>query len=413
MKYHNSPALETRTVARSRLVRGCDECGERRYVSGDADLLFSVRASRDGRFAYEGINTAFETALATSTQEMRGLDISDCLTPKDAKSVRDALRACLAEKAEIKVRHRLGLGGQPRDMETTVIPLVGPRNGAYDRLIGRHRNLHYGYPGFETDTLTQAYENVSLAAVQDDIQQRIASELHDSTCQYLIAASLGLMRIRDGLGVSPETVRLCGEIDVSIATALRELRAFAYLLYPKELSIGGLKATIEQYVRGFTTRTLLRASTRISSVADRLPYVSQHALFRVVQEGLTNVFRHARATEVKIVVESTDDQVQLTIIDDGRGFHSNDVQSHGKTLSFGVGIPAMRARLEQLGGTLELQSSLAADHPGAVLCARIPRGLSARNRQKRAIGKVAHGYEACDNSRTLIVSGRYDRRLRH
>ena len=161
--------------------------------------------------------------------------------------------------------------------------------------------------------------NIRLVSIQEDIQQKIASDLHDSTCQHLIAASLGLMRIRASLGEPVSAERLCDEIDASIDEALREIRAFAYLLYPQDLTVDGLKATIEHYSQGFAARTSLRVSTRIASDVDRLPYEKQRSLLRVVQEALTNVFRHAKATKVEIVLEVADRRARLTISDDGHG----------------------------------------------------------------------------------------------
>jgi signal transduction histidine kinase len=232
-----------------------------------------------------------------------------------------------------------------------------------------------------TDGSADYHRSVSLASIQEDIQQRIASELHDSTCQHLVAASLGLMRIRTSFGDPVAAERLCDGVESSIDEALREIRAITYLLHPQDLSVGGLKATIEHYAHGFAARTLLRVSVRISAIVDRLPYETQRSLLRVTQEALSNVFRHAKATEVKIVLDATERHLRLTISDNGRGFPVNQPR-HG-TLSIGVGIPAMRARLEQLGGTLDIRSDPAARPSGTTLCAVFPRGLAAQRRHRR------------------------------
>jgi two-component system, NarL family, sensor kinase len=230
--------------------------------------------------------------------------------------------------------------------------------------------------------------NLSLASIQDQIQQRVASDLHDSTCQHLIAASLGLMRIRRSLGDAVGIERLCDEIDASIDEALREIRAFAYLLHPQDLTIDGLKATIEHYAEGFAARTSLQVGTRIVSDVDRLPYAKQRALLRVVQEALTNVFRHAKATEVQIVLESTDGHFRLMISDDGRGMPVQQSRSGLRAILPGVGIPAMRARLRQIGGTLEISSGPQTRRGGTVLCAVLPHDLAARKRNRRKVTSI-------------------------
>ncbi len=230
-----------------------------------------------------------------------------------------------------------------------------------------------------------AFLNASLASIQEDIQQRIASELHDSTCQHLIAASLSLMRIRSHLSASAEAERLCNEIDESLDKALKEIRAFTYLLHPQDLTVDGLKATIEDYARSFAARTSLHVSTSISVVADQLPFEHQRLLLRVTQEALTNVFRHAKATEVKIVIEATDTDLRLTISDNGCGLDATRRNRGATAISMGVGIPAMRARLDQLGGTLEIYSNPTMQNSGTIISAVFAHGLATRVRKRRKV----------------------------
>ena len=236
--------------------------------------------------------------------------------------------------------------------------------------------------------------SVNLASIQEDIQQRIASDLHDSTCQHLIAASLGLMRIRRSLGDPVAAERLCQEIDASIDEALRELRAFAYLLHPQDLTLERLKATIEHYADGFAARTSLRVTTRIASEVDLLPYETQRSILRVVQEALTNVFRHARATEVDIVLDVAESELRLTISDNGRGFPADHGKPGGKAISIGVGIPAMRARLQQIGGSLDIYSDTTVRRSGTILRAVFPHGLTTNRRRARKAGTDIRGHRS-------------------
>ena len=151
------------------------------------------------------------------------------------------------------------------------------------------------------------------------------------------------MRIRRSMDDPVGAERLCDEIDASIDEALREIRAFTYLLHPQDLTVDGLKATIEHYANGFAARTSLRVTSSIVPDVDRLPYEKQRSLLRVVQEALTNVFRHAKATEVSIVIEAIGSQFRLTISDNGRGLRADYTKHGAKAISIGVGIPAMRA----------------------------------------------------------------------
>jgi signal transduction histidine kinase len=115
-------------------------------------------------------------------------------------------------------------------------------------------------------------------------------------------------------------------------------------------------------------------------------------LLRVVQEALTNVFRHAKATEVSIVIDATDTQFQLTVSDNGRGLRADHAKQGAKGISIGVGIPAMKARLEQIGGSLDIRSDPATQRSGTILCAVFPHALvtNRRNRRKTTTVMRAH-----------------------
>ncbi|GMO99040.1 sensor histidine kinase [Bradyrhizobium sp. TM239] len=379
VKVHVSPASEShRTSLGNWLQTGSEQSIEALYWTFSADLLFVVRPSPEGRFVYQAINPEFGSRLGLSPEDVYDMDVFDCMNADDARIVCQALGACVAEGAEIRIRQRLAFGGSPRNVETVVIPVVQSSHGGAVRLIGSHRPLRNR--AFESGGGPDNRLGVNLGLIQEGIQQRIASDLHDSTCQHLIAASLGLMRIRSSIGKSDLAEQLCDEIDGSIDEALREIRAFAYLLHPRNLAGEGLKAAIERYAEGFAARTSLRASVDIVPDVDRLPYETKRTLLRVVQEALTNVFRHANATEVAIVIDTADGRFHLTLSDNGRGLPPGFGRS---AVSVGVGIPAMQARLHEIGGTLDIQSSRAPRHTGTVLCAVFPYAPSADRANRR------------------------------
>lgn len=222
---------------------------------------------------------------------------------------------------------------------------------------------------------TAANLGLHLLSIREEVHQRIASDLHDSTCQHLIAASLNVMRMRRSINDVHSAERICNDIDASIDQALSEIRAFTYLLHPQNLLADGLKATIEHFADGYSSRTSLQTSLEITPEVDRLPYEAQRSLLRVIQEALMNVFRHAKATVVRISIEAMGTHLELRVIDDGSGM---PVGSGSKALSSGVGIPGMRARLQQLGGALEIHSSSEMECRGTTLSATIPHRSRAR-----------------------------------
>jgi len=154
----------------------------------------------------------------------------------------------------------------------------------------------------------------------------------------------------------------------------------------------GLKNTIEQFVSGFSARTSLKTSLEIAPEVDELSYERQRAVLRVIQEALMNVFRHAQATQVKVAMQAADTHFKLRVADNGRGMPINQARSGPKAISFGVGIPAMRARLRRLGGTLEIHSSSAPGRRGTTLCAELPHALRPKRARQPVRPHSHHGH---------------------
>ncbi len=189
-----------------------------------------------------------------------------------------------------------------------------------------------------------------LLVLQEEERQRIAGELHDSTAQHLVAASLNLQKLRSRTGLSKDARSLCREMEMSLQEASKELRAFTYLLHPPQLTEQGLITSLEHYVQGFGRRTGLQVVLRTTPSAESIPPQLRRCVYRIVQEGLSNVHRHASATRVRVDVRCLGSRLHLIVIDDGCGIKP-DVASSG------VGLPGIGVRLRQLGGRLDVTSS--------------------------------------------------------
>jgi len=339
------------------------------------EFLFGIRISDAGQLFYESINPAFERSLGVSIAGGEKA-IHDCMSEVDAKSICASCDACVAEGRPVRYRHRLALGGRRREFDTIINPVRDPESGNIVKLVGSHRAIEDSaiVDAVNKTAKRRASTNldVRLLSLQEEVQQRIASDLHDSTCQHLIAASLNVMLVRRTLKDIGGAEKFCDDLDASIDQAIREIRSFTYLLHPQNLRADGLKATVEQFVGGFSARTSLRADLEIAPEVDSLSYEKQRCVLRVIQEALMNVFRHAKATSVKVAIEATDTHFKLRINDNGCGMPVGQARSGTKAISFGVGIPAMRARLQQMGGALEIRSSSAIGRRGTTLCAVIP-----------------------------------------
>lgn len=210
-----------------------------------------------------------------------------------------------------------------------------------------------------------------LLRTQDEERKRIGRDLHDSLGQYLAALkmsldSLHLSRAAQNNGLSSDIancVRLAED-------SLREMRTISYLLYPPMLEEMGLKSAIRWYIEGFSKRSQIETTFEADEDFDRLAPEVELALFRVLQEGLTNVHRHSGSNTASIRLFMLDRKAILEIQDKGKGFPPNlSVQLNADPLSStGVGLRGMTERMRQFGGELTFSST---PH-GTVITASVP-----------------------------------------
>jgi signal transduction histidine kinase len=206
---------------------------------------------------------------------------------------------------------------------------------------------------------------ISVVRAQDEERRRIARELHDSTGQNLIAGTLLLARIEGALPASAKpTVQ---QLEEMLQQSIREVRTVSYLLHPPLLDEVGLGPALRCYVDGYVERSGIAVDLDVAADVNRLPSDTELAVFRIVQEALTNVSRHSRSPTVRIRLareKASDGQnVVLSIEDAGRGMPAiNNVRAligHKPTSrSEGVGLASMRERLHHIGGRLEIDSAV-------------------------------------------------------
>lgn len=194
-----------------------------------------------------------------------------------------------------------------------------------------------------------------LINLQEKERQRIAQELHDSTTQHLVAANLNMMSLRQRVTLASDEVRLWDEVETSLTEVFNEIRTLSYLLHPLGLDVDGCCSTIGRYIDGFADRSGLIVDFRSDPKVDKLPRRMQRTLFRMVQEGLANVHRHACASHVSVQLRWIGGRVHVIITDDGRGARDKE---HGSPMRMGVGLRGIRARARQFGGDLKIRSGL-------------------------------------------------------
>jgi PAS domain S-box-containing protein len=204
-----------------------------------------------------------------------------------------------------------------------------------------------------------------LLRAQDEERRRIARELHDSTAQVLAALSINLDRLKTEVARRGSTRcrSLLAESAALAERATAELRTQAYLLHPPLLEERGLVAALRLFLKGFTERSGVAVRFTAPSRLARLAAAVELVLFRVVQEALTNVHRHAASPRAQIRLARRGAEIELAIRDYGRGLPAPADELPG------VGLAGMRERVAELGGTLRVTSA----RPGACIRVRLPR----------------------------------------
>jgi PAS domain S-box-containing protein len=214
-----------------------------------------------------------------------------------------------------------------------------------------------------------------LLQVQDDERRRMARELHDSVGQLLAAINMNISKVvREKEKLSSVAEKCVEENATLMQKVSQEIRTVSYLLHPPLLDEVGLRSAVKWYIEGFVERSKINVNLDMSADFDRLSSDQEIALFRVVQECLTNIHRHSGSSKAAIHIARNDGRVQLEVKDEGSGIALDKQLALNSSGALGVGVRGMRERLRQLGGNLEIQSNgkgtiviatLPVDHPKA------------------------------------------------
>ena len=208
-----------------------------------------------------------------------------------------------------------------------------------------------------------------LLRTQDEERKRIGRDLHDTLGQCVTAMKINLDTLAAGLETNSaikKQVIQCAEL---ADECVKEVRTISYLLYPPMLEEMGLKSAIAWYLEGFTARSGIQVTFQASSEFGRLSRDIELALFRVLQESLTNVHRHSGSQTAHVQLSSNGEIVALAVSDDGKGIPASILVESGEwKRAVGVGLRGMKERLAQLGGSLEVTS---AGH-GTTVTATVP-----------------------------------------
>ncbi|MGH9572648.1 MAG: ATP-binding protein [Candidatus Acidiferrales bacterium] len=230
-----------------------------------------------------------------------------------------------------------------------------------EALRGFNQQLEYRVRE-RTAELKQAEESArqlgaQLLRMQDDERRRIARDLHDSVGQAVAIMNMNLGQLARSPNLNQRELAVAIDAKALANNVSDQVRTISYLLHPPLLDDMGLPAALKWYVEGFSKRCGIRTHLELSRNFDRLPEDCEIAIFRIVQESLTNVHRHSAGASATVRVIWTPASVKVAIEDDGRGIPASKLRDFDRGAAMGVGLSGMRERISQLGGHLGVHST--------------------------------------------------------
>lgn len=338
------------------------------------DIIFSSRNGLDRDYLSERFHeyTGVPAASACGVVWMK------CVHPEDVREIEHSWQRSIKSGAGYESEYRLrSSSGAYRWFQARAVP-VRSSDGAIIKWYGTCTDIHdrklleqsirENAAALEktVNERTEALRRMSgrLLTLQDEERRRIARELHDSVGQELAAAKMNLDRVTPN---DPQQSSIAHNAMDSLQAAIQQVRTISHLLHPPLLDEVGLESTVRWYVEGLTARS----GIAVSFCADPSPFprfsrALETAIFRIVQEATTNVYRHSEATEVVVSIDHSDGLVTVKVSDNGKGLREDILTL--RSSSVGIGIGGMKQRVEELGGTLRLANA----SPGAIVEAVIP-----------------------------------------
>jgi PAS domain S-box-containing protein len=221
--------------------------------------------------------------------------------------------------------------------------------------------------------------NYTLVQAQEEERRRLALELHDGAGQWLAALKWKMDALQEDIAPhSPELSKRASDCLTLLDELSKEVRTVSHLLHPPLLDEAGLFSALGGYVEGLEERSGLVVKLEFGPDRTRLPREVEMAVFRIVQEALTNIHRHAQAKTANVRINQNSEMIRVEIQDGGRGIPSF-TSLNDPNVKMGVGLRGMYERVKQLGGNFELRSGTG----GTTVTAVLPIGYS-RSQDARA-----------------------------
>lgn len=321
----------------------------------EANYRRLFESSRDGtvvlsfpKLLIEDVNPAFCELILTSREDLLGRHLAAALPLFPCEEMIGQMRE---HGSFLDHEVRLQVPGRENSYVEVIGVLFG--DGATPQLQLNFRDVSER-KRFES---TMRELSGKLLRLQDEERRKIARELHDSTAQNLSALEMNMSLLQKYVPArNSDAVQLVLQSREIAENCSREIRTLSYLLHPPLLDEVGLIFAIRWFVEGYTGRTGISVQLQIPESFPRLSNEKETGLFRIIQESLTNVYRHSGSRAAWVTLRETDGKIQLEIGDKGSGFRT----VAGRTpISPGLGLAGMRERMRQLGGEFSILSGQA------------------------------------------------------
>jgi len=335
------------------------------YESILSELHENLITARSGR---EALNHLLRTDIAVvlmdvSMPELDGFELADMIRqhPRFQKTAIIFISAVhLTESDQLKAYER----GAVDYISVPIVPeLLRAKVSVFADLHRKTRQM---------ELLNRELRTLStrLIATQDEERRHIARDLHDSVGQLIAALSMNNgLALREAEKVGLEAAGVLRQNTLLVEQLSKEIRTISHLLHPPLLDEVGLMPAIKSFAGGFAERSNVNVAVELSPEIGRLAPNMEISIFRIVQECLTNVYRHSGSKTANIKIwPSQEKRLMVQVSDEGRGIPLEERISLSLGTNQGVGLSGMRERVRELGGTLEVQS----DENGTTVTAALP-----------------------------------------
>jgi len=372
----------------------------RAFVTASSDVVYRMSPDWSQMYYLQGKD------FIADTHDPNSGWLGKYILPKDQPRVMSVIKEAIRGKSTFQLEHRiLRADGSLGWTFSRAIPLldekgeimewigtasdVTARKTMEEELLESQANLER-----RVKQRTEELEKVQidlrdlsskLLQLQDEERRRIAAELHDSAGQTLTVLGMNLAEVAEHAKTNDPRLReRAAEAQELVQRLTQEIRTTSYLLHPPLLDESGIAVALRWYVEGLTERTGLKIDLKIPAEFGRLPREIEIAMFRIIQECLTNVLRHAQSETAEIRICHDDTSVSLEVQDHGRGITDEKLAAINEGGS-GVGVRGMRNRVRQLNGQMKVKSG----ESGTVISIRLPISITAPvNGDARRAGEV-------------------------